>query len=162
MYCKRVIVLSTFILAVAGMAPLGAARAAENDEQAVRQANAAFYKALNAMFAGETAPMEKVWSHSADVTYMGPGGEMLIGWEAVAPAWRTQAAMKLGGSIQPERMHLNIGHDTAIVDCFEVGENFVDGKQQDVSLRATNVFRKENGQWKMIGHHTDLLPFLAH
>jgi len=28
-----------------------------------------------------------------------------------------------------------------------------------VSIRATNVFRKEGGQWKMIGHHTDLLPF---
>jgi ketosteroid isomerase-like protein len=29
-----------------------------------------------------------------------------------------------------------------------------------VSIRATNLFRKENGAWKMIGHHTDLLPFL--
>ena len=29
-----------------------------------------------------------------------------------------------------------------------------------VSIRATNIFRKENGAWKMIGHHTDLLPFL--
>ncbi len=28
-----------------------------------------------------------------------------------------------------------------------------------VSLRATNVFSKENGAWKMIGHHTDMLPF---
>jgi ketosteroid isomerase-like protein len=58
-------------------------------------------------------------------------------------------------------MHLNIGQDTAIVDCYEIGENLVDGMPQKVSLRATNVFRKENGQWKMIGHHTDLLPFLA-
>ena len=23
------------------------------------------------------------------------------------------------------------------------------------------TFRKEDGQWKMIGHHTDLLPFIA-
>jgi hypothetical protein len=29
-----------------------------------------------------------------------------------------------------------------------------------VSIRATNLFRKESGAWKMIGHHTDLLPFL--
>jgi ketosteroid isomerase-like protein len=42
----------------------------------------------------------------------------------------------------------------------EVGDNVVDGKPQQVSIRATNTFRKENGQWKMIGHHTDLLPFL--
>jgi hypothetical protein len=29
-----------------------------------------------------------------------------------------------------------------------------------VSIRATNLFRKEDGSWKMIGHQTDLLPFL--
>jgi ketosteroid isomerase-like protein len=32
---------------------------------------------------------------------------------------------------------------------------------EKVSIRATNIYRKENGQWKMIGHHTDLLPYLA-
>jgi len=37
----------------------------------------------------------------------------------------------------------------------------VDGKAEKVMLRATNVFRKENEQWKMIGHHTDTLPFLT-
>ena len=31
---------------------------------------------------------------------------------------------------------------------------------REVSIRATNLFRKEHGTWKMIGHHTDLLPFL--
>jgi ketosteroid isomerase-like protein len=155
------IALSTFVLAVAGLTPLGTARAADADEQAVRQANANFYTALNAMFEGESEPMTAVWSHAEDVTYMGPGGGMQVGWDAVAAIWKTQAAMKLGGSVRPERIHLNIGQDTAIVDCFEMGQNFVDGKPQQVSLRATNVFRKEQGQWKMIGHHTDLLPFLA-
>ena len=158
---SRVMALSTFLLAVAGLTPLGIARAAEADEQAVKQANAKFYAALNAMFEGETEPMIAVWSHAEDVTYMGPGGGMLVGWDAVSAKWESQAAIKLGGTIQPEKIHVNVGQDTAIVDCYEIGENFVDGKPQKVSLRATNVFRKENGQWKMIGHHTDLLPFLA-
>jgi ketosteroid isomerase-like protein len=35
-----------------------------------------------------------------------------------------------------------------------------DGKEQKVMIRATNLFRKEGGDWKMIGHHTDLLPHL--
>ena len=161
MRSPRVIVLSTIMLAVAGLAPLGAARAADADEQAVHKANADFYAALNAMFEGQTEPMTAVWSHADDVTYMGPGGGMLIGWDAVSAKWESQAAMKLGGSIRPEQTHVNIGHDTAIVGCYEIGENFVDGQPQKVSLRATNVFRQENGQWKMIGHHTDLLPFLA-
>ena len=40
----------------------------------------------------------------------------------------------------------------------EVGSNVIGGKKSVVSLRATSIYRKENGQWKMIGHHTDLLP----
>jgi len=45
-----------------------------DDEQAVREAAAKFYSALNVMFSGDAGPMKDVWSHAADVTYMGPGG----------------------------------------------------------------------------------------
>ena len=51
--------------------------------------------------------------------------------------------------------------DSAVVVAVETGENRdADGQPLEVSIRATNVFRKEHGTWKMIGHHTDLLPFL--
>jgi len=30
-----------------------------------------------------------------------------------------------------------------------------------VAIRATNVFRREAGAWKMVGHQTDLLPHLV-
>ena len=142
------------------MMPVAAARAAEEDQLAVEQASAQFYTALNAMFEGETEPMKEVWSHAEDVTYMGPAGEILIGWDRVFAIWETQAAKMLGGKVKPEQTNVTLGKDLAIVNCYEVGENFVDGSPQRVSIRATNVFRKENGQWKMIGHHTDLLPFL--
>ena len=152
--------LAMFALAVAGMMPVESARAIGQDENAVRQANDEFYAALNAMFQGETAPMEAVWSHADDVTYLGPDGKFLVGWDAVLADWKQQAAMKLDGTVRPERIHTKTGADIATVECFEVGSNIVGGKPTPVSLRATNVFRKENGQWKMIGHHTDKLSFL--
>ena len=34
------------------------------------------------------------------------------------------------------------------------------GKPVKVSHRATNVFRREEGQWRLIHHHTDLSPQL--
>jgi ketosteroid isomerase-like protein len=38
-----------------------------------------------------------------------------------------------------------------------VGENMTaDGKPVEVRFRATNIFRKEQGGWKMVHHHTDL------
>jgi ketosteroid isomerase-like protein len=155
--------LSVFLLTLAALSPLFAATPQfdpAKEEQAVKQAAARFYSALNDMFQGDLTEMKAVWSHADDVTYMGPNGGIEQGWEAVLTNWETQAAKKLGGKVEPKNARVTVGPDLAIFTCCEEGENFVNGKPQKVSIRATNVFRKENGQWKLIGHHTDLLPFL--
>jgi ketosteroid isomerase-like protein len=148
-------------MVVASVSPLHRVYGAEADQKVVAEAVARFYAALNAMFTGDVAPMTEVWSHADDVTYLGPGGGIQVGWSQVAAEWQKQAAMKLGGSIKPEKMHITVGNDLAVTNNLEKGENTNTGGQpQKVSIRATNVFRKENGKWKMIGHHVDLLPFL--
>lgn len=132
-----------------------------DDEKAVMEAAAQFYAALNAMFAGNLGPMKEVWSHADDVTYMGPGGGFQVGWNQVFANWQAQADMKLGGEVKPEGMQITVGQDLAVTLNYEKGENTdAEGKPQKVSIRATNLFRKEDGKWKMIGHHTDLLPYL--
>ncbi|HUY89889.1 MAG TPA: nuclear transport factor 2 family protein [Pirellulales bacterium] len=136
---------------------------APDDARGVGRATARFYESLNAMFTGDPSPMKQIWSHSDDVTYMGPAGGFQIGWKQVSAAWEAQAALKLGGEIAPEEIHATVAGDLAIVQCREVGHNLdAQGRVLQVSIRATNVFRQEHGQWKMIGHHTDLLPFLEH
>jgi ketosteroid isomerase-like protein len=132
-----------------------------DDAKAVEQAAGRFYASLNALFAGNFAPMDKVWSHADDVTYMGPAGGFQVGWKQVRANWEAQAAKKLGGKVEPRDTRITVGKDLAIVQCYEVGNNLnAQGQRVKVSIRATNIFRKENGQWKMIGHQTDLLPFL--
>ena len=136
--------------------------AAENDKEAIENADKYFYTALNQMFTGDLDQMKVIWSHANDVTYMGPGGEFNIGWEKVLKTWKKQAAMKLGGKVEPADTQITMGRDMAVVNCYEKGENSdTNGNVQKVSIRATNVFRKEGGKWKMIGHHTDLLSYLA-
>ncbi len=134
------------------------ARATEDHTAAVRAASNQFYTALNKLFTGDMAPMEAVWSHRKDVTFMGPGGGFRVGWDAVRKDLASQAAMKLGGSIKPAQVKITAGSDLATVSNMEVGSNVIDGKKVVVSLRATSIYRQENGQWKMIGHHTDLIP----
>ena len=129
-------------------------------EAEVQKAVDGFYSALNALFKGEVAPMEKVWSHADDTTYMGPTGGRQTGWEDIRHIWKVQADKKLGGEIKNIRSNLFVGDRIAVAQGVEKGFNVVDGKRQDVSIRSTSVFRKENGAWKMISHHTDLLPFL--
>lgn len=155
-------VVSRWLLAASMLAAVTLATGARaGEDEAVGEANAQFYAALNAMFTGEVAPMEAVWSHRDDVTYMGPDGRVEVGWALVRETWQRQAAKKLGGRVEPKGMHANLGTDLAVITLVETGENTnANGETAKVSIRATNVFRKENGAWKMIGHHTDLLPFL--
>jgi len=149
------------VVMIAGFIALNNTRSSEDDEKAVKQAVSQFYVALNEMFKGNVKPIKEVWSHTDDVTYMGPGGGIKVGWVQVLASWEAQAAMKLGGVVKPEGMHIIVGQDIAVTSNYEKGSNVdSEGKQIEVSIRATNTFRKEDGKWKMIGHHTDLLPFL--
>ncbi len=150
-----------FLLASASFLPTGFAKPSKGDALAVTAAAGKFYSALNVMFTGNVEPMKAVWSHSNDVTYMGPGGGFQKGWKDVLASWEQQAALKLGGQVMPQDMRVTVGRDIAITHNYEIGENIDKvGNRQKLSIRATNVFRKEGGQWKMIGHHTDLLPYL--
>ena len=90
-------VLAACLLAIAGMVSQSAAHAASSDEQAVQQATDSFYTALNEMFTGNIEPMNDVWSHTSDVTYLGPDGKFIVGWDGVQPEWQNQAGLKLGG-----------------------------------------------------------------
>ena len=160
---KKMLILWAVALA-AFVVPCSAAPDIEspNEKQEIERATARFYEGLNSMFAGDTSAMKQVWSHADDVTYMGPDGGIEIGWKQVEAKWETQARLKLGGEVVTDEMHVTLAGDMAVVQCRELGHNLdAQGRPIPVSIRATNVFRKENGTWKMVGHHTDLLPFLT-
>jgi uncharacterized protein (TIGR02246 family) len=135
---------------------------ADSDEQVVREAAARFYDALNAMFGGDAAPMAAVWSHADDVIYMGPDGGFRSGWAEVLAAWQAQAAMKLGGEVKPDGLRVTLGRDIAATHSLVRGHNFdAHGTRHEVAIRDTNLFRKEDGAWKMIACHSDALPFIG-
>src|SRR5262245_53308093 len=86
-----------------------------DDVKAVEEAAAGFYTSLNALFTGDAALMQETWSHADDVTYMGPAGGFQVGWEEVRAYWEAQAALKLGGKVEPFEMRFFIGNDLAFV-----------------------------------------------
>ena len=151
-------VLSVLVMSAATSLSIAPSlHAADPDTQGVRAALAAYHDALNKVFAGDAKPMKAVWSHADDVTYMGPAGGMLHGWSQIEQYWDRQAAKKLTGKVDPNKVHVFAGPTLAVVCYHEDGEHIFNGKPQPVSIRATTTFRKENGQWKVIGHHTDTL-----
>ena len=130
------------------------------EEKSLSAAFDNFYVALNLLFKGEGQAMKDAWSHTEDITYMGPAGNYLIGWTLIEDEWSIQSAAKLGGKVIPQNINFIVTGDMAIANCIESGENIVDGKIEVVSLRSSTVFRKESGVWKIIGHQTDLLGYM--
>lgn len=126
-------------------------------DSTLKAANDAFYAALNSNFTGDTAPLQAIWSHGVDVSDQGPFGARLDGWDAVNDQFIKEGAMKLGGKVVCKDLIIRAGKDFGYTACIEEGENMsVDGKPVVVRFRATNIFRKEDGQWKMVHHHTDI------
>ena len=134
-------------------------RAFAVDGAGVTAANGRFYAALNELFTGKADAMKEVWSHADDIIYMGPMGGAMTGWAHIEKVWDEQAAMKLGGKVEPTGVHVVASSEISVVTDTETGENTnAHGEHQMVSIRATNTYRLEGGKWRMIGHHTDLLP----
>jgi len=154
------ITLGLMVLVGMTLASAAPARAADDDTQAVTAVLTKFHDALNVLFTGDAGPMKSVWSHADDVTYMGPVGGFQVGWSQIEPYWDKQAARKLGGKVDPVDVHVTASPQLAVAHYYEKGENILDGKPQPVSIRTTTTLRKENGQWKVIGHHTDTLAYL--
>ncbi len=125
-------------------------------EASVRAAHDSFYAALNSMFVGDMAPMNALWAHDADVSEQGPLGARTLGWDAVSAHWNHKGGLKLGGKVTSEDVLVRVSDTMAYTVCVEHGEHAdADGKVVDVRFRATAVFRLQNGEWKMVHHHTD-------
>jgi len=120
-----------------------------------------FYSAHNEIFDGNLAPMEEAWSHADDVIYMSPIGGIQVGWDAARDSWHKQADLKLHGHVYPIDIKVIEGQDLGVCYNYIIGTNFmVDGKEVHPNIRATTGFRKEDGAWKVISHHTDIMHWL--
>jgi len=116
-----------------------------SEEQAVLAANAAFYAALAA---GDYAAMDRLWADAAPVACIHPGWPILVGREAVMDSWRRILATPPGIACADAACHAIPGPDpgtgTAYVTCME--------RIGPALLAATNLFVREQGQWR-IAHH---------
>ncbi len=131
-----------------------------SDEGAVRKAVDQWFVILNAMLNGDPRPLADLYSHADDVTYMGAEGTYRIGWDATYADWAAQAEKSSGGSVAGADIHVVVDGNMATAQHYTNGSvKKPDGETAETSVRETSVFRKEGGQWKMIAHHADGLPY---
>jgi ketosteroid isomerase-like protein len=112
-----------------------------DDEKRILAVNAAFYAAFAAR---DVAAMESLWARRAAVACIHPGWQPLRGRDVVLASWR---GILTGGGAPPIQCDNAVVHlfgDAAFVLCTE--------QLPGVELVATNVFVREDGQWKLVHH----------
>jgi hypothetical protein len=127
-------------------------------EEEVEKASNAFYDALNAVFEGDTGPMEDVWSHEPGIMAMHPIGGRQLDWTEVRESWEQVSDMISDGYVAPKELMINVLGEVAFTVCYEIGQVTVGDRTVEINNRSTDIYRRKNGQWKMIYHHADLAP----
>ena len=123
-------------------------------EAEVRQASERFYAAMNSLSTGDAGQMDDVWSHSPDVTNVSPSGGLQVGWQVVSAAFQQQAQTKSGENIVPGALTVELKGELAYTLCIEQVSTTGQGGQSGTERRANNIFRREDGKWKLIHRHT--------
>jgi ketosteroid isomerase-like protein len=131
------------------------------DEQELRNASERFYAAAHAVLHGNEGPMLAVWSHSDEVSYCDPRGELVSGWMALEMYWRQAAAINAAapagiqaiGQIKHTVMSGNLAYVVALEEVRS------ERAQSIMTARATHIYRQEDGGgWRLLHRHTDAAP----
>jgi ketosteroid isomerase-like protein len=128
---------------------------------AVRKASEAFYAAINSMVNGDTRPMNEVWSHGRDITAMHPIGGRIVGWDKVRKSFEDVAHIASDGRVNLDDQSIHVQGDLAYELGTERGHARFAGRKIPIDHRVTNVYRCENGAWKIMHHHTDIAPAMV-
>jgi hypothetical protein len=115
-------------------------------------------RALGELIEGRPEPFKALWSHADDVVIMGAFGGYERGWEQVSARldWAAQGIASTGR--WAENVVTVVCDDLAYtVDLEHMTRHVGDGSRPR-TLRCTQAYRKESGQWRVVLRHADELP----
>jgi len=113
--------------------------------------------AASAFVAGDSAPVERLSAQGGQAIFFDPGGGFTEGAEAVNRANR-KGASQFGPSGTTELQVKDLGEsgDLAFWTGFQAADIDTGGEQRSMRLRVTEIFRREDGGWKMIHRHASV------
>ena len=128
-------------------------------EDEIRQASEQFYAALNRTINGDPGPIMEVWSHGSDITALHPLGGRETGWREVRASWEQVAQEFSDGQVSIEGLVVvPLSDDVAYTLGTERGQATLGDERVGIDWRVTNIYRREEGEWKIVHHHTDVSP----
>lgn len=129
-----------------------------SSEGEIREASDKFYAALNRMGNGDSTALGEVWAKGPEVSALHPIGGREIGWDAVRESFENVAQVASDGRIRLTDQLIRAAGDLGYEIGTESGEMKLGGHHVRFEHRVTNIYRREDGAWKMVHHHTDTSP----
>jgi len=126
-----------------------------NDVTGVLTANERFYEALSGR---DLEAMEAVWSTGGDARCIHPGWDVVAGWQAVRESWRAIFASSPGLRVDPDEVEVSFHGELAWLQCLEKITNAAEEDDEPSFARATNIFVRGEGGWRMLLHHASQVP----
>jgi ketosteroid isomerase-like protein len=117
-------------------------------------------EAERAIHDGDVAPRMDLWSTRDPVTVLGAWGVNKSGWDEVSETFRWVASRFSNcAAYDVELIAADVRGDMAYTVSYERSSVSVDGGPvQDNVLRVTHVYRREDGEWKIVHRHGDAPP----
>jgi len=119
--------------------------------------------AVAAIFRGDSQPARALFSDREDVTLGNPFGPFALGRKQLEEALERAASNYRDGEVTDvELVATYVSGDLACVVEVERGRAKVGGGQEifPLALRATSLFRLEDGEWKLVHRHADPITTL--
>jgi ketosteroid isomerase-like protein len=108
-----------------------------------------------ALHDGDPGPRGEMWSHEDPVTLFGAEVNR-TGWGELEPTFEWLAGRFSGcTSLEYEIVAAGASGDLAYLVAIERISATANGQPTSYALRATTVFRRENGAWRVVHRHGD-------
>ncbi|GAB3164562.1 YybH family protein [Amycolatopsis sp. NPDC004378] len=115
--------------------------------------------AERAIHHGDPAPRTALWSKADPVSLFGAWLPIRTGWADVSDAFgRVAAQFSDSREYRFEVVAAGASGDLAYTIGFEHNTVSVNGRPTTYTLRVTHVYRREEGEWKIVHRHGDRPP----
>jgi ketosteroid isomerase-like protein len=114
--------------------------------------------AETAIHSGDVEPRLALWSRADPVTLFG-ARDAGTGWNELDPIFHTVASwFSDSAEYDFEVVAAGASRDLAYTVGYEHNRVKVDGVPRSYTLRVTHVYRREEGQWRIVHRHGDFPP----
>ena len=114
--------------------------------------------AERAIHNGDVEPRLALWSRADPVTIFG-AKQSGSGWADLEPLFRKVASwFSDSAEYEFEVIAAGASGDLAYTVGYEHNRVKVDGQPRTYTLRVTHVYRREDGQWRIVHRHADVPP----